>query len=153
MKKYIRFGSMVCLLFLVVGCSSASAEMSSAQLVEGKRLLIFPLFIAPDINPACTSAISIFQIITLNFEAESELTIVCNNISDCQEGWYLEVDTSTIHANVKECSGPSDADIMSYNFTITLIADVWVTGRYSVESFVNDSNCVEEGEFIGLKLQ
>jgi hypothetical protein len=136
-----------------VGHSSASAEMSSVQSVEGKSLLVFPLFIAPDINPDCVSVANMFQIIRLNFEAESKLTIVCNNISGCQEGWYLEVDTSTIHANVKDCSGPDNADIMSYNFTITLIANVWVTGRYSIESFVNDSNCVEEGEFIGLKLQ
>ena len=93
-----------------------------------------------------------FQIIRLDFGAESELTIFCDNISGCQEGCYLEVDASTIHANVKDCTGPGDADIMSYNFTITLIADIWVTGRYSVESFINDSNCVEEGEFIGFKL-
>ena len=127
--------------------------MSPAQSVEGTSLLIFPLFIAPDINPDCTSIVNMFQIIRLNFEAESKLTIVCNSIGDCQEGWYLKVDASTIHANVKECSGSGDADIMSCNFTIAFIAGIWVTGRYGVESFVNDSNCVEKGEFIGLKLQ
>ena len=154
MRSIILSLLIVCILPLQNINATAGERILPMQMLEGKSFMFFPWYISSDMNSDCICLSCYSPGSILSFEENGGFDIVGASVSDCQEGYYFHTDNNIVNAYVQECTVSESSKIIFFSLSIAPISFIfdYMFGEYEIVFYNQNTDCIEKGRFIGLRV-